>query len=60
MSKKKATSYEIYYVHHKSRPEYIRIDFIDKKGRVMRSSVDVLLNMEYLDADVLDGYVLSR
>ena len=60
MSKKKATSYEIYYVHQKSRPEYIRIDFIDKKGRVMRSSVDVLLNMEYLDGDILDGYVLSR
>jgi hypothetical protein len=46
MSKKKATDYQLRYIH-KNRP-YVAIDFIDKKGRTMMSSVDVLLNSLYL------------
>ena len=59
MSKKKAVSYDLNYLHP-SRPHYIRVDFLDKKGRTMMSSVDLVLNMEYLDEDVLQGYVRSR
>lgn len=60
MSKKKAVDYDITYVHERSHPEYVNLAFLDKKGRSMRSSVDVILNMEYLDAAILHGYVLSR
>ena len=59
MSKKKAVNYDLNYLHP-SRPHYIRVDFLDKKGRTMMSSVDLVLNMEYLDEDVLQGYVRSR
>ena len=59
MSKKKAVAYDLNYLHQ-SRPHYIRVDFLDKKGRTMMSSVDLVLNMEYLDEDILRGYVLSR
>ena len=59
MSKKKAVAYDLNYLHS-SRPHYIRVDFLDKKGRTMMSSVDLVLNMEYLDEDILRGYVLSR
>jgi len=59
MSKKKAVDYELSYIHH-SRPQYVKIDFLDKKGRKMMSSVDVLLNMEYLTAEYLRGFVYSR
>ena len=60
MSKKKAVNYDLSYIHFKSRPEYIKIDFIDKKGRTMMSSVDVLINLEYFDAADLDGFVHAR
>tara|TARA_R110002012_G_scaffold59586_1_gene156008 strand:- start:642 stop:824 length:183 start_codon:yes stop_codon:yes gene_type:complete len=60
MSKKKAVNYDLSYIHFKSRPEYIKIDFIDKKGRTMMSSVDVLINLEYFDAADLDGFVYAR
>jgi hypothetical protein len=60
MSKKKALDYDINYVHQKSRPEYASLDFLDKKGRKMRSSVDVLINLEYIGYEELRGYVLAR
>ena len=65
MSKKKAVDYQLSYLHP-TRP-YVRIDFIDKKGRKMMSSVDVLLNSMYLadedgewDYDKLKGFVRTR
>ena len=60
MSKKRATQYELNYVHYRSRPEYAKVDFIDKKGRTMMSSVDVLINLAYFDQNDLDGFVRSR
>jgi hypothetical protein len=65
MSKKKAIDYSLEYVHH-NRP-YVSIDFLDKKGRKMMSSVDVVLNSMYLtdgaddwDHDKLRGFVKTR
>ena len=65
MSKKKAVDYELRYVH-KNRP-YVTINFLDKKGRTMMSSVDVVLNSMYLadengewDQQKLNGFVRSR
>jgi len=49
-----------------NRP-YISIEFLDKKGRTMMSSVDVVLNSMYLsdgegdwDYDKLRGFVKTR
>ncbi len=65
MSKKRAVDYELSYVHP-SKP-YVTIDFIDKKGRKMMSSVDVVLNSMYLsdgegdwDYRKLSGFVRTR
>ena len=65
MSKKRAVDYELNYLH-KNRP-YVTIDFIDKKGRKMMSSVDVLLNSGYFtdgaedsDYTALKGFVRTR
>ena len=65
MSKKRAIDYELRYLH-KNRP-YVTIDFIDKKGRKMMSSVDVLLNSGYFtdgnedwDYVALKGFVRTR
>ena len=65
MSKKKAVNYELSYLH-KNRP-YVVMDFIDKKGRKMMSSVDVLLNSGYFtdgaedwDYTALKGFVRTR
>ena len=60
MSKKRATNFDLSYVHYKSRPEYVKVDFIDKKGRTMMSSVDVLINLEYFNEDDLKGFVRAR
>ena len=60
MSKKRAVGFDLSYVHYRSRPEYIKVDFIDKKGRTMMSSVDVLLNIEYFDEGDLNGFVRAR
>ncbi len=60
MSKKKAVSYDLSYVHYLSRPQYIKVDFIDKKGKSMMSSVDVLINLEYFNETDLDGFVKAR
>jgi len=66
MSKKKAVECSVYYLHW-NNPNYVCIDFIDKKGRKMMSSVDVVLNMNYItdgnnqvDEDTLRKFVISR
>lgn len=66
MSKKKAVDYTLDYIHP-SRPHYVQINFLDKKGRVMMSSVDVVLNSLYLtngeddwDDQKLNGFVRTR
>ena len=65
MSKKKAIDYELAY-RRPNRP-YVSINFLDKKGRTMMSSVDVVLNAAYLtdgaddwDYDKLRGFVKTR
>lgn len=65
MSKKRAVDYELQYVH-RNRP-YVTINFLDKKGRKMMSSVDVVLNSLYLtdgaddwDYEKLKGFVRTR
>ena len=65
MSKKRAVNYELRYVD-KNRP-YVTINFLDKKGRTMMSSVDVVLNSMYLadedgewDQQKLNGFVRTR
>ena len=60
MSKKKAVTCDLNYLHYKSRPEYAHMDFIDKKGRTMMSSVDLVINLEYFDEKDIQGYILSR
>ena len=60
MSKKKAVNFDLSYIHFRSRPEYIKVDFLDKKGRTMMSSVDVLINLEYFDENDLKGFVRAR
>ena len=66
MSKKKAVDYELSFVGpgHKG---YVHINFFDKKGRMMMSSVDVVLNSTYLmdeadgwDYNKLNGFVKTR
>jgi len=66
MSKKKAVECSVYYLHW-NNPNYVCIDFIDKKGRKMMSSVDVVLNMNYLtnednqiDEGLLRKFVRAR
>ena len=65
MSKKKAETFDLSYVLP-NRP-YVNIHFIDKKGKRMRSSVDVVLNSEYFlqengewNLNALFGYVAAR
>lgn len=65
MSKKRAVDYELRYLRP-GKP-YVSIDFIDKKGRTMMSSVDVVLNSLYLtngaddwDYTKLAGFVRTR
>ena len=65
MSKKKAIDYELAYLRPNS--PYVSIQFLDKKGRTMMSSVDVVLNSMYLtdgaddwDYDKLRGFVKTR
>lgn len=68
MSKKKAIDYELSFVGP-SHKGYVKIDFLDKKGRTMMSSVDVVLNSQYLsdggiepdwDYEKLRGFVKTR
>ena len=60
MSKKKAVGYDLAYTHYKSNPNYINVDFIDKKGRKMMSSVSLLINFDYFNAIDLDNFVKAR
>ena len=60
MSKKKAVNYDLAYAHFRSNPNYINVDFIDKKGRKMMSSVSLLINFEYFNAIDLDNFVKAR
>ena len=67
MSKKRAVDYTLSYVHQRSRPQYVSIEFQDKKNRNMRSSVDVLYHTGYLvdengdwDLKKLRGFMLTR
>ena len=60
MSKKKAVNYDLAYTHYRSNPNYINVDFIDKKGRNMMSSVSLLINFEYFNAVDLDNFVKAR
>ncbi len=60
MSKKKAVDFELSYIHYRSHPEYCKVDFLDKKGRTMMSSVDVAINLEYFGEDDLKGFTRSR
>lgn len=66
MSKKKATDFELTYIHP-SKPHYLQINFLDKNKKILRSSVDVVLNSLYLtngeddwDYGKLDGFVKTR
>ena len=60
MSKKRAINYDLTYVHFRSRPEYVNLDFLDKKDRKLMSSVSILLNLAYFDEDQLEGFVKAR
>jgi hypothetical protein len=58
MSKKKAHFYTLEPLA-KNRA-YATIDFYDGKERKMRSSVDVVLNLEYHDDYAIASFVRSR
>lgn len=58
MSKKKALFYTLTPLST-NRP-YATIDFYDGKERKMRSSVDVVLNLEYHDDYAIASFVRSR
>lgn len=58
MSKKKALFYTLTQLAA-NRP-YVTIDFYDNKERKMRSSVDVVLNLEYHDDYAIASFVHSR
>lgn len=58
MSKKKALFYTLTQLAS-NRP-YVTIDFYDNKERKMRSSVDVVLNLEYHDDYAIASFVRSR
>ena len=58
MSKKKALFYTLTQLSG-NRP-YVTIDFYDNKERKMRSSVDVVLNLEYHDDYAIASFVRSR
>ena len=60
MSKKKAVNYDLAYTHYRGNPNYVNVDFIDKKGRKMMSSVSLLINFEYFNAVDLDNFVRAR
>jgi hypothetical protein len=60
MSKKRALGYELSYSHYRSRPEYVNLDFIDKKNKRLMSSVSILLNLEYFSEEDLNGFVRAR
>jgi|OM-RGC.v1.036820962 hypothetical protein len=58
MSKKKACFYTLVPLS-KNRP-YATMEFYDRKERKMRSSVDIVLNLEYHDSRQIDLFVFTR
>ena len=59
MSKKKAHFYTLDPLPG-TRQNLVTMNFFDRKERKMMSSVDVVLNLDYLDDDVIRGYIISR
>jgi len=66
MSKKRAVDYDLVFMGPPQKG-YVSISFLDKKGRIMMSSVDVVLNTAYLtdgaddwDYEKLRGFVRTR
>lgn len=59
MSKKRAVDFNLAYVHP-NKPHYLSVGFLDKKGRTMMSSVDIVINTEYFDEEMLRGFVRAR
>jgi hypothetical protein len=60
MSKKRAIGYDLSYVHYRSHPEYVNLDFMDKRGKKLMSSVTIVLNLEYFGEDEIKGFVKAR
>ena len=64
MSKKRAVNFQLRQLHRNRN--YWAFDFIDKKGKAMMSSVDVLINSNYFieyddwDYNKLWGFVRTR
>jgi hypothetical protein len=59
MSKKKAHFYSLEPLPA-TKQNLATMHFFDRKERRMMSSVDVVLNLDYLDDDLILGYVISR
>jgi hypothetical protein len=59
MSKKKAHFYTLDPLPG-TKQNLATMHFFDHRERRMMSSVDVVLNLDYLDEDVIRGYVISR
>lgn len=58
MSKKKAHYCSVNLLWKNS--PYVTIDFYDNKQRVLRSSVDVVLNLDYHDENSVNAFLTSR
>lgn len=59
MSKKKALFYTLEPVRGREG-RYVTMHFFDRKERKMLSSVDLVLNLEYLDDQQIAAYVSNR
>lgn len=58
MSKKKALFYTLEPLRGNER--YVTMHFYDKRERRMMSSVDLLLNVEYLTEEAIAAFVRTR
>lgn len=59
MSKKKAHFYTLEPLPG-AKQNLATMHFFDRKERRMMSSVDVILNLDYLDDSLILGYIISR
>jgi hypothetical protein len=59
MSKKKARFYTLEPLPG-NKQSLARMHFFDSKERRMMSSVEVILNLDYLDDSLILGYIISR
>jgi len=59
MSKKKALFYTLEPVRGRE-DRYVTMHFFDRKERKMLSSVDLILNLDYLDDQQIAAYVSNR